>query len=113
LAADTIGASELAPRRLRVARETIAPGNVPQNYIDAGQAVSIATGAMLPRGADAVVMVEHTDASGVELLVRRSVTPGANIAFTGTDITAAELVLHVGEPLTSRETGVLAALGIA
>src|SRR5204863_4332091 len=48
-----------------------------------------------------------------ELLVRRSVTPGANIAFTGTDITAGELVLHAGEPLTSRETGVLAALGIA
>src|SRR5205814_1030363 len=86
---------------------------VPIVDVASGQAVSIATGGMLPRGADAVVMVEHTDANGGQLLVRRSLTPGANITFTGTDIAAGEMVLHAGEPLTSRETGVLAAIGIA
>jgi putative molybdopterin biosynthesis protein len=109
----TFGASEQQPRHLLLAAESIATGHVPQTVVVAGQAVSIATGGMLPRGADAVVMVEHTDIRGGELLVRRAITPGANITFTGTDITAGELVLHAGELLTSRETGVLAAVGIA
>jgi putative molybdopterin biosynthesis protein len=74
--------------------------------------MAIATGGMAPRGANAVVMVEHTDLAGGNLLVRRAVTPGANVSFSGTDITAGELVLHRGQLLTSRETGVLAAVGI-
>jgi molybdopterin molybdotransferase/putative molybdopterin biosynthesis protein len=113
LAADTFGASELAPRRVVLAGEAIATGVIPKAQFSTGQAMPIATGGMLPRGADAVVMVEHTDVSGIELLIRRAVTPGANITFTGTDITAGELILAAGERLTSRETGVLAAVGIA
>src|SRR6476660_3358347 len=113
LAADTFGATELAPRRIVLAGEAIATGVIPKAAFSAGQAMPIATGGMLPRGADAVVMVAHTDASGFELLIRRAVTPGANITFTGTDITAGELILAAGERVTSRETGVLAAVGIA
>src|SRR5207302_3000892 len=70
-------------------------------------------GAVVPRGADAVVMVEHTDVAGEALTVRRPVTPGANITFAGTDVGRGETVLRRGELLTSRETGVLAALGLA
>lgn len=112
-AADSFGASEQQPRRLALLAESIATGQQPEATVAAGQAISIATGGMLPRGADAVVMVEHTDVATGELLVRRAVTPGANVSFAGTDITAGELVLHAGELLTSRETGVLAAVGIA
>jgi putative molybdopterin biosynthesis protein len=112
-AADTFGASEQQPRRLRLRAESIATAVVPQAPVRAQQAVAIATGGMLPRGADAVVMVEHTDVAGGELLVRRPVTPGANVTFAGTDIAAGELVLHAGETLTSRETAVLAAIGVA
>jgi putative molybdopterin biosynthesis protein len=112
-AADTFGASEQQPRQLRLLDQNISPGIVPRGAVTASQAMPIATGGIIPRGADAVVMVEHTDDSGGELLVRRAVTPGANITFTGTDITAGELVLHAGGVLTSRETGVLAAIGIA
>src|SRR5262249_27471437 len=78
-----------------------------------GTATAIATGAMLPRGADAVVMVEHTDVEGGELLLMRPVAPGANVSFTGTDVGTGEVVLRRGERLSSRETGVFAALGIA
>src|SRR4051794_27592510 len=106
VAADTFGASELKPQRVVLAGETISTGVAPTATIAAGQAIPIATGGMLPRGADAVVMVEHTDVVGIELLIRRAVTPGANITFTGTDITAGELVLAAGQILTSRETGV-------
>jgi putative molybdopterin biosynthesis protein len=112
-AVDTFGASEQQPRRLRLAAGSISTGIVPRDEVASSQAVSISTGGMLPRGADAIVMVEHTDTSGGNLLIRRAVTPGANVAFTGTDVTAGELVLHAGETLTSRETGVLAAVGIA
>jgi len=112
-AADSYGASEQQPQRLRLLEETIATAVVPRSVVENGQAITIATGGMLPRGADAVAMVEHTDMAEYDLLIRRAVTPGANVSFAGTDITAGELVLHAGEVLTSRETGVLAAVGIA
>ena len=112
-AADTYHASEQEPRHLRLQLGTIGTATIPQAAVALGEAVGIATGGMLPRGADAVVMVEHTDAEGEKLLVRRPLTPGANVTFAGTDITTGELVLHRGEILTSRETGVLAALGVA
>ena len=74
--------------------------------------MSIATGGMLPRGADSVVLVEHTDTEGGRLIVRRAVTSGHGVAFAGTDIALGETVLRRGQVLASRETGVLAALGV-
>ena len=112
-AEDTFGASEDGPRTLRLNEETVPTGVVPTRTIEPGTATSIATGGMLPRGADAVVMVEHTDIAGGALVVTRPVAPGANVTFAGTDIGRGEAVLRRGEVLTSRETGVLAALGIA
>ncbi len=112
-AADTYGAQEEAPRRLRLLGEVIATACVPTTDVTSGTALTIATGGMLPRGADAVVMVEHTDQQGSELLVRRAVTPGYGVAFAGTDIAAGETVLRSRQLLTSRETGVLAAIGVA
>jgi putative molybdopterin biosynthesis protein len=110
---DTFGASEEEPRKLRLEGRVLATGMAPREAVTTGTAVATATGAMLPRGADAVVMVEHTDTAGQTLVVRRPVTPGANITFAGTDIGRGETVLWAGDLLTSRETGVLAALGIA
>jgi putative molybdopterin biosynthesis protein len=112
-AADTFGASEQQPRRLRLHEHSIAIGGTSGIELDAGMAIGIPTGGMLPRQADAVVMVEHTDIDGGDLLIRRSVTPGANVSFTGTDIVAGEIVFYGGETLTSRDTGVLAAIGLA
>ena len=110
-AADTFGATEEAPVRLRLNGETLSTGRSPTVEVTPGTATSIATGAVVPRGADAVCMVEYTDEEDGELIVRRAVTPGQAIAFAGTDIARGELVLHRGESLTSRETGVLAAIG--
>ena len=112
-AEDTFGAGEERPRRLTLTSETLAPGVRPQQAVGPATATVIATGAMIPRGADAVVMVEHTDVDNEQMLVRRPVAPGANITFAGTDIGRGETVLRRGERLTARETGVLAALGVA
>jgi len=112
-AADTFGASEEEPRHLALAAETIPTGVAPSGEVVAGSAMTIATGGMLPRGADAVVPVEQTDIEGGALVVRRSVVPGGSVSFAGTDIGQGETVLFAGTRLTSRETGVLAAIGRA
>ncbi len=112
-AEDTQGAREEAPRRLRLLDEVIATAVVPQTTLVPGTAVAIATGGMVPRGADAILMVEHADTEDGDLLVRRAVHAGFGVAFAGTDISSGETVLRRGTLLTSRETGVLAALGVA
>ncbi len=114
-AADTYGADEENPIRLRMLEEVIATAVVPQSIVAEGNAVTIATGGMLPRGADAIVMVEHTevvtDETGTWVEVSKPVTPGRGISFAGTDIAQGETVYRQGDTLSSRETGVLAAIG--
>jgi putative molybdopterin biosynthesis protein len=130
VAEDTFGASEEVPRCVRLADEVIHTGVVPKTIVRRGEAVAIATGGMIPRGADAVVMVEHADVrrgehahdvvSGHshtatathELRIGRAVTAGSGVSFAGTDITRGETVLRRGRTLTSRDTGVLAAIGV-
>src|SRR5580765_4238223 len=109
----TFGASEEQPRVARLAEETIHTGVIPRTAIGIGEAVAIATGGMVPRGADAVVMVEHVEVRAGELRITRAVTAGSGVSFAGTDITTGETVLRRGQRLTSRDTGVLAAIGIA
>ena len=107
-----IGASEEAPRRLEVNPEEIATGT--RAVAVRGRPArrrAIATGGMLPRGADSVLMVEHARVEADRLIVTRPVAPGANVSFAGTDMARGELVLRRGTRLTARETGVLAAIG--
>jgi putative molybdopterin biosynthesis protein len=110
---DTFGAAEDRPASLALNGEEVPPGVRPRVTVAAGTATPIATGGMLPRGADAVVMVEHTDVRDGRLLLTRAAAPGANVSFAGTDIGRGEVVLRRGEVMTSREVGVLAALGVA
>jgi putative molybdopterin biosynthesis protein len=112
-AADTYGAMEEKPVLLRLNGEVVPTGIVPAIEVRAGTATTIATGGMIPRGADAVLPVEYTDieADGATLIVRRPVVPGENLSFAGTDIGTGELVLFAGTRMTSRDTGVLAAIG--
>lgn len=110
-AADTFGASELSPKSVRLLAESLHAGKALTVEVQFGEAVAIATGGMIPRGADAIVMIEHSDVCGQQVLIRRAVTPGSGVAFAGTDIATGETVLRAGTLLTSRETGVLAALG--
>jgi putative molybdopterin biosynthesis protein len=110
---DTFGAAEEAPRIVLLEDREIHTGMVPATSVRAGRAMSIATGGMMPRGADAVVMIEHAEAREGRLRIARAVSPGSGVSFAGTDITAGETVLRVGTVLTSRDTGVLAAVGVA
>jgi putative molybdopterin biosynthesis protein len=114
---DTTGASERQPKPLVLNAEILTPGTVPAIPVLPGTATLIATGGMVPRGADAVVMVEHTDTrdqgSTTVIDVRRAVVSGQFIAFAGSDLARGETVLRAGQVLTSREIGMLAAVGTA
>ena len=119
---DTIGASERSPKILALNPEILTPGMAPNLTVEPGTATLIATGGMAPRGADAVVMVEHTETvdgdgdseSGIPAIaVRRPAVSGQFIAFAGSDLARGETVLRAGQVLTSREIGMLAAVGAA
>ena len=85
--ADTVGASDAAPRRFRLNGEVIVCGHAPALEVTPGCATTIATGGVVPRGADAVVMIEHTDLveeGGMPAIdVRRAVAPGQFISYAG------------------------------
>lgn len=111
LAADTVKADETHPVRLKQLPESIATAVVPACTVTSGTTIPIATGGMIPRGADAVLMVEHSELQDDHILVYRSLSSGFGISCAGTDITTGEIVLRKGQRLSSRETGVLAAIG--
>ena len=113
VAADTFGVDEENAAELNLTEEYLAPGVVPRAEVQPGIATVIATGAIIPKGANAVVMVEDTDYRDGRLSIYHPVVPGENISYAGQDIMQGETILRAGQPLSSRETGVLAALGCA
>jgi putative molybdopterin biosynthesis protein len=112
--ADLASGNETAPVRLALNDEVIACGVAPVTPVLPGTATSIATGGPVPRGADAIVMVEHTDPVGDRAIeVRRTASPGQFVSYAGSDIARGEALLRAGTMIGSREIGMLAACGIA
>jgi putative molybdopterin biosynthesis protein len=115
-AADVAGATDTAPRHLALNAEVVVCGHAPVMEVIPGSATTIATGGVVPRGADAVIMIEQTDLleSGEPAIeVRRAAAPGQFVSYTGSDIARGEVVLRRGARIGSREIGMLAACGIA
>ena len=126
-ATDTFGASEGDPNVLPVVG-TVHAGAEPDVAVEAGEAVEISTGAVMPEGADAVVVVERTTerdpgdlpdrsdgaGEGTEraVAVETAVTPGENVMLAGADVAAGERALGPGTRLTASEIGLLSALGV-
>ncbi|MET0875522.1 MAG: molybdopterin biosynthesis protein [Tardiphaga sp.] len=112
--ADLASAGESAPVRVALNDEVIACGTAPVQPVMTGTATSIATGGPVPRGADAIIMVEHTRPAGADAIeVRRAASPGQFVSYTGSDIARGEMLLRAGTVVGSREIGMLAACGIA
>jgi putative molybdopterin biosynthesis protein len=114
-AADSGGAAENAPKQLALNAEVIACGHAPKVEVRPGTATTIATGGVVPRGADAVVMIEHTELieSIPAIELRRAATPGQFISYAGSDIARGETLMRKGQNIGSREIGMLAACGLA
>src|SRR5882724_5346704 len=112
--ADLASAGEATPVRIMLNDEVIACGTAPTRPVLSGTATSIATGGPLPRGADAIVMVEHTQPAGPRAIeIRRAASPGQFVSYAGSDIARGEALLRAGTIIGSREIGMLAACGIA
>ncbi len=111
-AADTFGASESLPAYLKLTGEA-KMGATPHLSVGKGEAVVIHTGGMLPEGADAVVMIEHTQKSGEgEIEVLRPAAEGENVIQVGEDVGEGSELFPAGHRLRPQDIGGLTALGI-
>ncbi|MDF2627326.1 MAG: molybdenum cofactor biosynthesis protein [Symbiobacteriaceae bacterium] len=111
-AADTFGASEGLPAYLKVTAE-ILMGQAPAMPLSAGEAQRISTGGALPDGADAVVMVEYTEAlTEDEIGITRPVSPGENVMHKGEDARAGAVLLPAGHQVRAQELALLQSAGI-
>jgi molybdenum cofactor synthesis domain-containing protein len=110
-AADTFGADEADPVVLDIVGAVHA-GAEPDVEVREGACAEISTGAVMPPGADAVVMVERTDERESGVAVRTSVAPGDAVMAAGADIAAGSRALGPGTHVTPREIGLLSALGV-
>ncbi len=109
---DTFGAEENRPVELRNIGNVVV-GELPRITIEIGEAAEIVTGAPIPKGANAVVMVEDTERNGETVEVFSSVSRNENVMLKGTDIKRGKTLLKKGQVLGSREMGVIAAVGEA
>jgi len=110
-AANTFGADEDRPVALKLCGR-VAVGESPNIVVENGLTAEIATGAPLPKGADAVVMMEHTTQKDDTIFIHRPVSKGENVMKAGSDIRKGETILKKNQRMSSREIGVLAALGL-
>ena len=112
LSSDTFGAGESIPAMLSLTGE-ILMGEEAKDTVSNGECIKISTGGMLPKGADSVVMVEHTEQMlDGTCLVYKAVSPYQNVTQKGDDVKIGQTVINKGIKLTSKHIGILCALGI-
>ena len=111
IADDTFGAGRYEPRVLRCI-EKVYTGQVPTRALSSGECIEIATGAPMPEGADAVVMVEETEkAADDEVRIFTPVYPRQHVGRRAADIAQGQALLASGDVLTPSRIGSLAAIG--
>jgi molybdopterin molybdotransferase len=111
IAQDTFGAGQFDPKVLSVV-EKVYTGQVPSRSVSSGECIEIATGAPMPAGADAVVMVEETEKDGSQVRFFSPVYPGQNVGRQGADIRSGQPLLAAGDVLSPSRVGAIAALGL-
>lgn len=111
VAADTVGAGESIPAMLRLSG-SIDMGGVSKDRVLPGTCMYIPTGAFLPPGADAVVMIEYCEVMDDEVLISKPAAVGENIVYKGEDFSTKRPAIQAGTKINSRVMGVLAACGV-
>src|SRR5205814_4836988 len=101
------------PAELEMVGKVRAGGDLPAGFVElgTGQAISITTGAPVPPGADAVVMVEHTEGQGRHVRVLRSVTAGENVVPRGSEAAAKSVLVQRGTVISAAQVALAAAVG--
>ena len=112
LSSDTFGAGESMPSILSLTGE-ILMGEEAKDTLSSGECIKISTGGMMPKGADSVVMVEHTEQMpDGTCLIFKAVSPFQNVTKKGDDVKIGQTVINKGTKITSKHIGILCALGI-
>ena len=111
-APNTYGASDSIPTLLNY-KGKVSMGEVNDNELGLADTLYVPTGGAVPRGANAMVMIEHTERMSENIAIYRPATVGENIIAIGDDVQAGEVILHKGERITPLKAGLLAALGIS
>ena len=111
-AKDTFDAGQFKPQVFKIIGELHA-GENPTKKIKSGECIQISTGAVMPEGADSVIMVEDTEREENEVKVFKSITPGTNIGKMGGDIKAGVVILKAGIVLDAGKVGVIASQGLS
>lgn len=109
---DTIGASKVNSKKLKITEEVCA-GNFPENEITENTACRIMTGAPIPKGADCVVRQEDTSEDGGYVEIHTQLQAGENYCRQGEDIKKGEHILKKGAVLSYAGVGILASMGIS
>ena len=91
---------------------TLAAGDPTEKTVQPGETIQVLTGAVIPKGADAVVSVEFTELQGDRVVCYRDAPPGCNLLFQGSDVAVEDLIVNRGQLLTPALTGLLAAGGL-
>jgi len=110
-AIDTFGASEENPVFLDLIGE-VRIGEIPKKELKKGQVIQINTGAMMPKGADSIEMLEYVEMRGKRIKIWKALTPGENVAKRGEDIRKGEVLLAKGHRIRPQDIGALSGLGI-
>jgi molybdenum cofactor synthesis domain-containing protein len=110
-AEDTYGAGENSPLELHVVGH-VTPGQLTDRTVGEKECIEISTGAPMPGGANATLMVENTEAKGNSIVVYKTVAPGQNVIGIGSDLKAGTSLFRAGLELAPRHIGVLAAVGL-
>jgi molybdopterin molybdotransferase len=109
-ASDTTGAGDAIPSILR-SRGRVEMGKGSELQVRTGECIYVPTGGVLPKGADAVVMVENSEEAGDEVLIKKPVAHGENVLMHDEDFAKGDLVLAKGRRLSAQDIGLLAAAG--
>ncbi|HZD60883.1 MAG TPA: gephyrin-like molybdotransferase Glp [Anaerolineae bacterium] len=109
---DVAGAWPGGPVELRVLGD-VAAGYVPESPVGKGETIRIMTGAQMPEGADAVIMVENTERTDGGVLIFVPARPGENVRFAGEDIRRGDVALRRGKKIIPGDIGVMASVGKA
>jgi putative molybdopterin biosynthesis protein len=111
IADDTFNTDEQNPVNLKVLAQVEA-GDDSEHVVSKGEAIEVGTGAPIPKGANAVVMVEFTKRTADQVAIYKAVSPAENVTGAGSDIMCGEILLRKSQTITPREIGLMAAIGV-
>jgi molybdopterin molybdotransferase len=110
-AVDIIGADKNYPVKLKLIKEDLTAGKIPENILESGYCIQIMAGAPIPEGSDCVVMKEDAIKEGKDVLIFKECKQGENVRHKGEDIKKNDTIIKIGKKISPGDIGVMASIG--